>query len=285
MILGVGKVRLADLKARVDVSQEAALLTPVTDEAIPVSWEQAQEVGFPVSSLTRSLRGTARFAELPAVAAQAKRYTAWGRDLASWLYANRQLNLFKSPSSGAVSQPGESERDFRVRLQQTAREGRDAQVDKLRKKYAPKLAALDERIRRAERAVEREAEQAKGHKLRAAVSVGATLLGAFTGRRLVSSTTVNRAATAARAVSRSADSRQDIEQARESLSGLQQQRADLEAQFNGEVAAMEAKADPQAEPLETVVVKPKKADVTVQLVVLVWAPHWVGAQETTRPAW
>ena len=79
---------------------------------------------------------------------------------------------------------GESERDFRIRLQLEARTARDEAVDAVRKKYAPKQAALAERLRRAEQAVERETQQASDQKMQTAVSVGATLLALF-GRKAV----------------------------------------------------------------------------------------------------
>ncbi len=47
------------------------------------------------------------------------------------------------------SAPGESDGDFRARLALLARERRDAAVEALRRKYAPKLQTLDDRERRA----------------------------------------------------------------------------------------------------------------------------------------
>ena len=95
-----------------------------------------------------------------------------------------------------MSRPGETEGQFRVRLQESPRAVRDAASEKLRQKYAPRLAALQERIRRAEQAREREAEQATQAELQTAISFGATLLGAFIGRKAVSVSTVGRATTA-----------------------------------------------------------------------------------------
>ena len=100
--------------------------------------------------------------------------------------ANETLELLKSPSTGEVSGADESERDFRARLQHKGREARDEAVEALRKKYGPKQAALDERLRRARQAVERESEQATGAQLQTAISVGATLVGALFGRKTVS---------------------------------------------------------------------------------------------------
>jgi len=59
-----------------------------------------------------------------------------------------------------LSKPGESERDFRIRCSRRPRSAR-RQADELKKKYAPKLAALGERKRKAEQAVDREKGQAQ----------------------------------------------------------------------------------------------------------------------------
>jgi hypothetical protein len=40
------------------------------------------------------------------------------------------------------------------------------------------------------------------------------------------------------------------------------------------LAGLETKIDPSTETLETLSLKPKKANVSVTLVTLAWAPHW-----------
>ena len=39
------------------------------------------------------------------------------------------------------------------------------------------------------------------------------------------------------------------------------------------------------EMLDTVSIKPKKADIAVDLVALAWAPHWVDETGIATPAW
>ena len=111
------------------------------------------------SSLAARVPG-ARFADLPPAATKAKNYAAWQKDFGTWLYQTQKLSILRSPATGLTSNAGESERDFRTRLQQGAREQRDAVAETLRQKYAPKLAALQERLRRAQQAVERQQAEA-----------------------------------------------------------------------------------------------------------------------------
>ena len=184
-----------------------------------------------------------------------------------------------------ASTPGESERDFRVRLQQVAREQRDAAVEKLRQKYAPKITAPEERRRRAEQAVEREAEQAKGQKMQTAISFGATLLSSFMGRKAVSLTTLGRATSAARGVGRSVKESQDVGRAQETVAAINEQLAKLDEQFKAETAAFEKTYDPETEQLETVTLKPTKGNISVKLLSLAWTPYWHDAQGQIIPAW
>src|SRR6185295_557742 len=156
---------------------------------IAVDWAQATTVDLPVEDLEASPDASAQFAELPSVAGKPKSYDSWQKDLATWIYRNQKLELLESPGLKTASNPGESERDFRVRLQQRARELRDEAAEKLKQKYAPKIAALQEKKRRAEQKVELEAEQAKGQKLQTAISFGTTLLSSFMGRKAISLST------------------------------------------------------------------------------------------------
>ncbi len=222
---------------------------------------------------------------MPAQAAKAKSYATWRKDFASWIYRNQRLELLESPSLDIASNPGETERDFRVRLQQIAREKRDEAVEKLRRKYAPKFEQLEERKRRAEQAVEREREQAKGQKLQTAISFGATLLSSFLGRKRASMSTLGRATTAVRGAGRSMKEAEDVDRAEENVAAVNQKLADLDAEFKAETATLERSFDPQTEQLETVSLKPTKANIAVKLLTLAWAPYWHDSQGGIKPAW
>ncbi len=170
-------------------------------------------------------------------------------------------------------------------MQQISRETRDAEIEKLRKKYAPKVAAAQERVRRAEQAVDRESEQAKAQSLQTAISFGTTLLGAVLGRKAVSVSTLGRATTAARGVGRTIKESQDIGRAKETVGSAQQQFDALNEQLRAEIEALNTHFDAASEPLETHSCKPKKAHITVRLVALVWAPYASSAHGDRTPAW
>ncbi len=283
MLIGAAEVRFSDKK--VDLTRDISVLAPIANGVVAVDWDSGVPVDLPIADLEPSPPENAQFSELPAKAGKAKSYGTWQKDLAAWLYRNQKLELLRSSSLGQASNPDESERDFRVRLQQSAREKRDAAVEKLRQKYAPKIAALEEKRRRSEQTVEREAEQAKGQKMQTAISFGATLLSSFMGRKSLGMGTIGRATTAARGVGRSMKESEDVGRAQETLAAVGQQLADLDAQFKEETAAIEQSFDAQTEALETIRLKPKKADIAVKHLSLAWAPYWQDSQGEVTPGW
>jgi hypothetical protein len=275
-LLAAARVHFSDRKTKIEQTEEMVSIADLADGPVTVAWDEAVEADIDVSDLESAPEGEADFSELPAAAAKKTSYTSWKREYKDWLYRNRKLELLKSPTFKEYSQPGEDERDFRIRLRQRAREERDEALEKLRAKYAKKIDTLEDRIRTAEHAVAREAEQAKQAKVQTAISFGATLLSAMVGRKMTSRSSVGRATTAARGVGRSMQQAQDVDRAREKLEARVQKLRDLEAEFESEMEDVRDRYDPDVEELETVIVRPKKKDIAVKLVALAWAPHWLG---------
>ena len=214
-----------------------------------------------------------------------KNYAGWSKDFTAWLQSERKLMLWRSPALQEVSRPGEVEGDFRVRLRQAAREARDAGAEKLRQKYAPKLATLEDRVRRAQAVREREEEQAQRAKVNTFISVGSTLLGAFLARRAVSASNVGRAATSMRSAGRAMDQAADVARAEDTVEALQQRLEGLEGEFQTEVNALEIHLDPGSEALEVIELRPTRSDIQVRLVALVWLPFLKDAAGDLLPAY
>jgi hypothetical protein len=285
MIFGCGQVYFSDAKAGVEEKRDVALLCDLAPDAVAVDWQGAAAVELTDSELEKLPTSGAVFTPLPPEAAKAKNYAAWKKALADSLYRTQKLEVYKSLALGEVSKAGESQRDFRVRLQQTAREERDLRAEKLRQKYAPKIAALEERTRRALQTVEKESEQARHSKLQTMLSFGTTVLGAFMGRKALSAGTLGKATTTARGVGRSMKDSQDVARAQENVEALRRKQADLDAQFQTELQALDTKIDPLTEQLETLAIWPKKTNISVRLVGLVWMPYWQQPDGSTSTAW
>ena len=272
VLYGAARVQYTDTKRGIDVTRSLQAIVAFTNGPIPVDWERAEETSFEPESLTQPGASLAApHQPLPPAALDKKRYTAWTKDFQEWVTRGQPLTIYSVPSMKLVSKPGESERDFQARIQHTGRESRDAAVEKLRQRYAPKVARLQEKARKAEESVGKEQQQASQQKLQTAVSIGATMLGALMGRRAVSLSTLGRATTAARGVGRSAKETEDVAKAQVRLQEAQAELAALEAELQQEVAALEGGASGGVA-LETIEIKPKRGGVDIRIVALAWKP-------------
>jgi hypothetical protein len=271
MLAGAARISYSDSKLGLDETREVVVLTPITDDAVPVDWERAELAGFTTAELKKpDTQAGATFASVPAAATKPKNYAGWEKDFAKWAASSQSIELFKSPSTNILSKPDESERDFRIRMNTEAREARDAEKARITAKYASKITTLDDRIRKAEQAVQVQSEQATGAKLQAAVSVGAAIFGALLSRKVVSATNIGRVTTAARGAGRIGKESQDISRAETNVSAIREQRDTLHAELEAELQQVSAQFDASNETLERVLVKPKRGGVSVQLVALVW---------------
>ncbi len=285
MLLGTARVYYTDPKVGVDETDAQSLLVPVKSGPVCVDWEAAEQSDIDETDLEKQAAPGGQFASLPTDAAKPKSYAAWQKNFADALYKIGKLELFKYAALKATSKQGESEKDFRLRLSQLVRETRDEQKERLRQKYAPKLAALQDRERRAQQQVDAQKSQSTSAKIGAAVSFGAAILGAFMGKKMMSATNISKAGTAMRSVGRVTQESSDVGRAEENVGAIHQQYADLEAQFKQDCDAIEADGDPMTDELQKVTLKPKKTNITVRMLALCWAPHAVDAGGNATPAW
>jgi len=282
MLFAVARLYFVDKKLGVESELDRHTLTPITTGLVCVDFEARQELDLDLEDLDAEPAAGAGFDPLAAEAGKPKSYDAWRKQFVDTLFRNSKLELLRSPGLDVVSRPDESEREFRLRLVQSAREARDALAVRLRSKYSSRLTTLEERIRRAEQAVDVQQEQARDAKLSTALSFGGALLSAlFSSKR----STVGKASTAARGAGRSAREASDVQRAVETLAALRQQRAELEAQIQADLAAHETRCDPRSEFLEPLVVSLKRTNVGVRAFALAWVPHWVDAGGARTPAW
>jgi hypothetical protein len=261
-----------DAKTGTDVWRTLAVLGRLNEEAPGPDW-QADTLVEPAA-----LRGQAEPAAdatwlpLPPAAAQAATYKLWSKQLETWLYQSAPLTLHRCPELKLAGKAGESAGDFRARLAHAAREARDVEIEKVRRKYAPKLATLQDRTRRAEVKLEKEKAQYGQQKLNTTLSFGATLLGALLGRKAMSASTLSRAGTSISRAGRTASERADVQRAEEEIGVTVQKLEELQAELQAEVDALTARYHPDTLAVEEISLPPRKSDLVVNDLGLAWKP-------------
>lgn len=272
-LLGSGQVHFVSSRDDVDRWDEVTMLRIARGEVPADLWHEADEWDEddlpPIESEPES---NARFAELPSELATKKSYGRWESAFKDYLYRNRRLPVWTCKALKSTSRADESEADFRIRLRHAAREERDLQVEKLRARYASKFRTLEDRIRRAEQKVEREKAQKSDKTMSAGISVLTSIAGALFGRKLRSVSNVTRAGSALRSAGSVRKEAADVRHAEEALEALVERHADLNAEVEAEVQIIQDRFDPDLMELDQKEIKPRKSEINVKAVQLVWLP-------------
>jgi hypothetical protein len=277
------KTHFVKASYHVDAWQPSALLADVSKEVPKGFWEEAQAVNGEALDLEPEPEEGFQFAAIPAELANAKNYAGWVKDLETHLYRNQVLTIYQCGELKTWSNPGETEGEFRVRLRQSARERRDLEVEKLRKSYGTKVASVEKRIKTAQAGVDREKSQASRAMFDSAISFGGTVLGALFGRKKASRTNVSKASTSLRSAGRAAQQKGDVSRAEEKVEDLNAELQKLEQELAEEIKTLEGKFDVENLSLKTLEVTPRKSDIEVSPIAIVWTPWKVDAQGLAEP--
>ena len=284
-VLGSAKLHYVDARAGVDCWMPFSVIAPMSDSGREALWDEGTRHGDLKAGLDAQPLPGAGFAELPASATNAKTVAGWQQALESMIHQNVVLELPHCPALKLSAAPGESEGDFCAKVGLALRERRDAEIDKLRRKYAPRLVALQGQEQRASERVAREKAQLGQQKISTVISVGATLLGAlFGGGRAVSRSSIGGAATAMKSAGRIGRESGDVNRAEGSVEVVQQRRVALESEMEQEIARIQGEIDPaQAEIVKTQI-RPRKSDIAAAMPAIVWVPWVADADGIPRPA-
>jgi len=270
-LLALGNVHFVDRKRRVSESRKVGLLVQPQDLGTFVRWQDAAPTDLDPGQLANRPEPDALFATIPGELSTSSKLKDLHRDFSDYLYREQVLELYHNVELQLYSRPGESERDFRIRAQQVAREKRDEEVEKLRKKYQRQLDQLQTRLGREERELSEDQAKYEGRKREELLSAGETvvgMLGVFGRRR---TTGLSRAATKRRLTEQA---RADIEESEAEIDRLQQEIEDMRRMMQDEAEAIGQRWTATVDQVETYGIKPRRQDVEVEVVALAWAPYW-----------
>lgn len=272
-LYGAADVDFSDAKRGVDERRVVIATVPLEGAAVVVDWDGSAPSDVAPDRLLADPPVDAPFAPVPAQALQVKSFAKWSKDFDRWLSRTQRLELWRHVATGTVSSPGEDERTFRIRLSEVVRATRGAAIDKVRAKYASKLDAAGEKVRKLELALGKEQQDVSQHRVQAGLSTASTLgsavLGAIFGRRGgLTASTIGKAGTAAKGWARGSKEAEDVKRAEQNLAAARQALVDLEAEVTAAIEALDRA--PVVESLDTVSLAPKRGGVHVHLVALVW---------------
>ena len=270
-LLAQARVGFVDRRRKVDEERTFGYLVSPTELGAVIHWGDLEPVDVDSRSLEGKPEPDAIFGQLPTELGKASQYKTVAKDFSEHMYRNQVLEIYHCPELKLYGLAGESERDFLARAQQVVREQRDAEVDKLRRKMRRSLERLEKRLAREQRELVEDKADYESRKREELLSAGETILGMLgvLGRK-----SKRGLSSAARKRRMTSSAKMDIAESEAEIKQLQSEIEDIRRQMQEDAEAIGDKWEAVLDEIETYPVKPRRADVRVDLVTLAWVPSW-----------
>ena len=282
-VVGLATVHFVDRKRNLDLQREVQLWLPVSERTAVIDWKDAESLAVDGRDLLeepedfRPDRGPL-FPVAPEVLDSSRELKSVEKDFSNWLYYNTAYTLSTHDALDLFQMPGESDREYSIRLRQAAREARDAEVDALEDKYAERIERIQSKIDAETRKSESLEAEYSARRQEELIGLGEGVVNYFLGRR------------SSRVLSGASGRRRMTVKARHTLDSAQEKTEDFQADISELQDELDAAADEITvrwadvlDRITTVELKPRRTDVDIRLVALGWAPHWLlqygGAQD------
>ncbi len=274
-IIGAAEVRFVDRKRNINEQKERVRLAQGNVDVKRFDWGEAERLAISARELLDFAEQVDEdqgpyFAPAPEDANSSREITSLKKKLSDWLYYNSAQKITVHPDLGVFQHPDETERQFRIRLQQAAREARDADVDKLEQKYEKQIERLEDKLRKEERELTQDEADYNARKQQEWAGIGESVLGFFMGRR--------RSSTLSSAMSKrrmTTNAWQDIEESKAEIAELQKDIKEMEDELAEASQDITRKWADALENLTTEDITPRRTDVSVDFVAIAWLPSWL----------
>ncbi len=276
LVLNWGAIRFYDAKRSIDELRKFAYVSNPPDDYGRTNWLKAHKI----KNWERALNKKAdypdgvnvQFAALADTANQAKDLKKIQKSLADWLYEKQRHVIHEHADLDVFQKTGESVESFRMRVQQMVRELRDEAVDKVQDRFEPKFDKINDRIRKEEHELEDAKDELKHRKRAEWMGMAETVFSVFVKRRkrsLSSATSKSRMRSKARS---------KVEASEDDLADLRDDFLQLEEELQSKLTDVRLEWQDKIDAITKREIKPRRADVKMEGVVLTWLPFWVTNQ-------
>ncbi len=261
-------VRYQDKKTSIFTARNYAYHVYDLERAGIVRWEDYQVDPVDPRGLVGEPATPALFGDIPPGLSDNTRLTALKREVVDMLYSTARLTLPFNAELKVYGNPDQDFSHYQAQLQQRAREGRDAEMDTISKKFAAQMEKLEDSLRRKEMELDSEKTELKGRRREELYTTGEALLSLWKGRTTYTLSRMSRASRYRRQTA------EDIEESRVIIGEIEREMQELETLFEKALGEVNDKWARIAAQSQDYIITPYKKDINVDLFGIGWVPYW-----------
>ena len=268
-LLAAAQVRLLDRKYGVDSEITKAALVNSLDRRGIVRWDEFAYAGPSLDKVENMPAASARFGTIDSPLNDTKLMTAMQKDFIDWLFRNSEVTARANEKLKVYGGPDVSQADFMKACADTARDARDAEIEKKTSAIEKKIKSLEDKLGREERELRQDQSDLQSRNIESGANMlelGASLFGL--GRKKSVATQLTKVRLAQNAKADVQESEETIAQYKKDLAALQRERDAVTAEVNDRWGQV-------VNDISEVSIKPKKTDIYVSLFGVAWKPFYI----------
>jgi hypothetical protein len=270
-VLGVAKLHFVDSKFQIDVWKTFYLLSLMDQTGKNIDLNNAEDVTNIRAQLELTPPPDSSFDDLPAFLMQEKNFVLFQKAFAASLYQNQSLKIMQQKELGLISKLDETDDDFHARIKDALDAKLAEAVRKLQDKYSLKRSGLESKLKRADEKYSIQKQQSWLQKIEAFISFVTTIFSAMLGKRITKGT-ITQVGTSMRRAGRISKEDSQVVHAEDTLKSYQELLDDLNFQEEEEIRQSTTELQTMLSRIEEVTIKPRKSDITIEEVAIVWVP-------------
>ncbi len=263
-------VRFYNASRNVDEVKDYKLRLYLDESFDGPRWADAEPSAVDLAECMDTPPDQSSFYELPKTILSSKNLQNYEKDFADYLYQSQRLELLRAPSLKLESRPSESESEFAVRIGDYLREQREAAAEKLLVSFKTKRDRLEKQLDTALDRLDKEKGDVTEKTTDTLISFGTAVLGAFFGRKALSSSTMTRTASGVRKAGRIAKERNDVRRAEEDIALIEREMTQLESEQAQAINELAERFNAAEVETERFAIKPRRGDIFNVHLCLLW---------------
>lgn len=266
-LLAQSEVRYLNRTLNLDTSRRlAALVTNLN--ANYITWEDHAWEALDPKSLHGQPLPNAQFSELPGWLADARRVQSYQKDFDEWVYRNSAIRLRSNKALGVNAGPEMAQGEFMKLCSEAARKQADLEIEKVKKTFTARAAALEKKITLQQHEVKEQQQEVDQRRMEELGAGGNLLLGLLTGRRRNINTNLTKRRLTSKSVAQ-------LEGEQKELDLLLKEQAELQAQLAAAIKEIEDRWGDKVMEISETPLAPQKKDIYSDLFGIVWLPYYM----------
>jgi len=249
-----------DQRRGIEMTKNSSIFLDL-DGVRSIDWEDASVEEMDFTRLSEDEPKDAKYASIPESVSSDSDLKLASRELKDHLYQSNGLELYRCKPLRIESKPDESMVDFKIEAENKLNDMKEQALEKLTEMYGRKEQRLKDQMIRAKEKVEKE----KGDQMSSMLNVGVSILGALFGR-----TTSTKIGTAVSRGSRAFKERGDVTRAESKILELEEKMEDLGVELDNKIDDITTKYGIENYTIETFSIKPKKRDIEISDIAILW---------------